>query len=425
MNVRTLTRHTLVIAVTALVALSGCSSTSKSSTTVGPLKVGPGAYIPQGSVKKEYTYHSDIFLDVAIPVFDPGFPKDENGNIDDAKVLEQNIWPQIRRTEAKRFAVETKKALAKTASFGRVNVTPTTNTSADLFVLGKIIRSDVKHLELEVTVIDGRGKFWGKKTFENEVSKGFYRDQARKDQNPHANLYVEIADYVHGMLVKKSEAEKTRIQTVSDILYANTYSPETFSEYIVVDENYRSNGGYQQSDVVALPDPNNPMLKRIEALKAQDEMFVDNLQDNFDLFSANTHDAYRTYQRETLPIIEKIEREKTKRTVSQVATFGLAVASILLSKNSRSTAGQVGSAIAGVAAAKTLIDAVQSNDEIAKHRGLFTEMGENLDVEVSPQVLEFNEQEIELTGTAGEQYEQWKAHLFEIYELEATPDTQL
>ncbi|MET1219056.1 MAG: hypothetical protein ABWW63_05425, partial [Glaciecola sp.] len=100
-------------------------------------------------------------------------------------------------------------------------------------------------------------------------------------------------------------------------------------------------------------------------------------------------------------------------------------ASILLSKNSRSTAGQVGSAIAGVAAAKTLIDAVQSNDEIAKHRGLFTEMGENLDVEVSPQVLEFNEQEIELTGTAGEQYEQWKAHLFEIYELEATPDTQL
>lgn len=406
-----------VALLTTLITITGCSSTQNNS--VGPAKVGPGAYNPQGSTKKAYVYNSDIFLDVAIPVFDPGLPKDKYGNLDDDEIIEQNIWPQIRRTEAKRFAVETKKALAKTNSFGRINVTPTTNTSADMFVLGKIVESDVKELALEITVVDSRNKVWGSKTFENEASLGFYRDQARKNTNPHEPVFAQVAAYVQSLVVKKSDAEKQRIQDVANVIYASVYSPEVFAQYLT--ENKRTG----ETELQGLPDPNDPMLARIATLKAQDEMFVDNLQDNYDLFSANTKEAYRTYQKETLPIVYKIEREQTKRTVSQIATFGFAIASVLLSKNSRSTAGQVGSAVAGIAAAKTLIDAVQSNAEIAKHRGLFTEMGGNLDIAVSPQVLEFNEQEIELTGTAGEQYEQWKAHLYEIYALEATPDKQI
>ena len=52
-------------------------------------------------------------------------------------------------------------------------------------------------------------------------------------------------------------------------------------------------------------------------------------------------------------------------------------------------------------------------------------MGQSLDIKVTPQVVELNEQSIELKGTATEQYTQLRQKLLEIYQLEATPNQQL
>ena len=154
-------------------------------------------------------------------------------------------------------------------------------------------------------------------------------------------------------------------------------------------------------------------------------MFVDNLQENYDMFNLETDASYQKYQRETMPIARKIREEKNERLLNQGLAVGTALLAGLLLKNSDSDAGEVGAAVAGAAAIYSLSSAVSNNRELGKQRELLNEMGQSTDLQLSPQVMEFEDQEVELTGSAGEQYEQWKAHLYRIYELEETPDVQL
>ena len=73
--------------LTFTLVLAGCQSTGKSSVAVGP-SVGPSNGKALGDKRKQYVYNSDIYLDVAIPTFDPGIPED----FDELK--DKSIWPE-------------------------------------------------------------------------------------------------------------------------------------------------------------------------------------------------------------------------------------------------------------------------------------------------------------------------------------------
>lgn len=418
-------RNVAMLFVSTVWVLGGCQSTQNQTnvTSVGPSMSGPATSSALGNKKRHYNYTSDIYLDVAIPVFDPGIPMDEYGNVDDEAVVEEDIWPQVRRLEANRFALATADALGETKSFGKVNVTPNASVSADVYVLGKINYSDTETVEIGIRVMDATNAVWGEEEFTYRVSKGFYRDALRKGKNPYGPVFRQIAGYVYDLLNKRSEEQKQNIELVSDVRYAAMYSPEKFSHYLTEESSFFAKG--TTIGLNGAPSEQDPMYQRVQAIKARDMQFIDELQDSYETFGATTHDAYRTYQRETLPVAAKIRKEKEDRTKAQVATAALGIAAIMLGKNSNSTAGQVAAAAAGVGAAFSLNKAIQSNRELGAQRKLLDEMGQNLDIQVTDQVVEFRDQTIELQGTAAEQYAQLRQRLREIYELEATPDTQL
>lgn len=422
-QIKKIKTFSVVMALSALFTLAGCQSTQTNVTRVGPSLSGPADSKALGKKERSYAYNSNIYLDVAVPVFDPGLPKDEYGNIDDEEVVEEDIWPQVRRLEANRFAVNTKNALAKTKAFGAINVTPNANASADVYILGKINYSDTETVEVGVRVMDATNKIWGEEEFEYQVGEGFYRDALRKGQNPYAPIFENIADYVYNLLMKQSEDDKRLVQDVSDVRYAAMYSPEAFGGYLE-----ESSGFFSSNTTIKLagaPAESDPMFQRVSVIQAKDEQFVDSLQDSYDTFYATTHDAYRAYQKETLPVAIDIRRKKEKRAAAQAGAALLATAAILLGKNSGSTAGQVASAAAAAGAAYSLNEAVKTNRALGTQRALLDEMGQNLDIKVTPQIVELNEQNIELKGTAGEQYEQLRQKLKQIYDLESTPLTQL
>lgn len=399
--------------------LSACGSTQTRVTSVGPTAVGPTPAAALGSNPSEsYNYRSYVFLDVAIPVFDPGFPVDKFGNIDDEQVVKDDIWPQVRRLESNRFAVETKKALLKTRAFGSINVTPDPTAVADLYLLGRINYSDTETVNIGIRVIDASNTQWGEKVFEHRVGEGFFRDALRKGQDPYGPVFQQIARYVYDLLEARSDTEKQTIQSISDMRYAASYSPEEFGPYLKL----RNNGSY---DLVGLPSEQDTGLQRIEKIKVKDEQFLDSLQDSYESFYAQTHEPYRTYQEETMAIAADVRRKTAKRTKAGLLAAAGAVGAIILAKNSNSTAGAIGAAAAGVTAAVALNSAVQTSRRLSSQRDVLDEMGQNLDIKVTPQVVEFNDQSIELTGTAGEQHAQLKQRLYEINQLEQTPDVQL
>jgi hypothetical protein len=407
-----------VIATASLLFLSGCGSTQTNVSSVGPSMVGPGSGQPLGSSSNSYSYSSSIYMDVAVPVFDPGFPTKSDGTIDYDEIEEEGIWPQVRRLEANRFAVATKEALGKTKSFGSINVTPDASALADVYVLGIINYSDTETVEIGVKVMDAKNTVWGEDEFEYRVSEGWYRDAMSRGENPNGPVFDDIAKFVYELLKEKSEAYKKEVQTISDLRYAQMYSPESFGQYI-------KQGRRGTIELVSAPSESDPMLRRVRAIQAKDEQFIDSLQETYDSFWVTTEEAYRKYQQETLPEAKKIRELEAKRTTKQVTAGLFAVASVLLGSNSSSTAGQIAAAGAGIAAIGSLSQAIQTNKELHAQRDLFDEMGQNLDIQVADQIVEIDNQRIELQGTASEQYYQLRAKLKDIYDMEATPMTAL
>lgn len=418
-------RPSVVILLLSIV-LSGCQSSNNRSQ--GPLLVGPSAPASgpgSNSVNKELQ-NASIFLDVAIPNFDPGFPKDtRTGQIDYAELDDEGIWPQLRRTEAKLFAIETKKALDNKKVFGSVVVVPDASTPSDLFVLGEITHSDSEVVGASITVVDSSGEIWGKKDFAHEVSANFFRDQRNKNKNPYAPLFNEISAYVVELLSKLDVQQKQQIKNMSLMRYARYYSPEAFGQYLSSDIKRKNGLRYYKFELTGLPDENDPMLRRIEELRAQELLFIDRLQDQYEVFDAEVGPSYQTWQEQTLPELEAARKAAVRRNASAALGVGLGVLAAILSKNSGSSAGQVGAVLGGIGSVVAINEAFKSNSAMKVHNAVIEEQGQAVDLSVGPTEMEFEDNTVELQGTATEQYMQWKTHLRKIFELESTPDTQL
>ena len=130
-------------------------------------------------------------------------------------------------------------------------------------------------------------------------------------------------------------------------------------------------------------------------------------------------------KKETLPEILATKKSRSDRNVRIGAGLAMATLAVLLGQNSNSTAGELGTIVGVVASGALLKSAMDKNAELKVHKQSLDELGESLDLELSPQLITHNDQTIELTGTANEQYQQWKNHLKAIYELEKTPNKQL
>lgn len=406
--------------------LGACQSSSNVSK--GPLLVGPSA--PSTSAQSQSAnkelQNASIFLDVAVPTFDPGFPIDRRtGEIDYAELDDEGIWPQLRRTEAKLFAIETKNALQREKVFGSVVVVPNASTPSDLFVLGSINHSDSEVVGASITVVDSSGEIRGQRDFAHEVSANYFRDQRNKGKNPYEPLFTQISAYVVSLLKKLDDDEKQQIKNMSLMRYARYYSPEAFGQYIESDIKRKNGQRYYKFELTGLPDQNDPMLKRIKELRAQELLFIDRLQDQYEVFDAEVGPSYQTWQEQTLPEIEAARKAQSKRNASAALGVGLGVLAAILSKNSGSSAGQVGAVLGGIGSVVAINEAFKSNSAMKVHNAVIEEQGQAVDLSVGPTEMEFEDNTIELQGTAAEQYMQWKTHLRKIFELQSTPDTQL
>ncbi|MBS3799279.1 hypothetical protein [Pseudoalteromonas sp. BDTF-M6] len=408
--------YRLVTLFVIIFTLSACQSTS---TRNEPLAVGPNAIGQDAYSKAKALPQSDIFLDVAVPVFDPGLPMDGN-KVDYEELDELDIWPQLRRAEAKRFAVQTKRAIAATKAFGSVSVVPDANTSADLYVLGTVLHSDSEFVRLEVTVVDSSGEPLDSEEFEHQVSKSYFRDALNKGKDPYQPVFDQVADYVYRLLMGLSEQEKQRVKNTSLVRYAHYYSPEAFNDYLKVSIDRKNGTRYYKYELKGMPAADDAMLQRIQVLRNQEMLFVDRLQDQFDVFQQSTDDPYHEWQRETLPEAVRAREARAERnTKAVVGALGF-IAALALGNNSNSTSTSVAKTAGALGSVWLLKDAYQANQNLRVASAVIDEMGQGLDLTLSPQVMEFNEQQVELSGTAAEQYQQWKAHLRKMYHLETS-----
>ena len=435
---------TSILVLSAItLGLVGCGSAPTNQSAGGSIEnipVGPtlsSNFGQQNEASKDAVpAFSSLQLEVAIPVFDPNLsPQKETkqsvnaGKNDDryhggqqaqSDTVNLGIWPELRRAESTRFALNMKTALEDTKAFGAVRVVPSPVVTADFYVQGKIINSNGEDVEIEITAYDISGRKWFTKSFSHRVDEKFYSTFRNKGKDSYEPVFKKAADYIVEQLKKQDENYLRSLPPLKQIRFASSLSEETFAKYMARDGN--------RVKLVAFPAESDPMLQRINVIRVRDQLFTDRMQAHYMEFNSKLNESYLVWQERTLPeakAARKAKKASSMKTFLGALAIGLAVAGASRDDYSYDSGTRAATAAALVGGVLAIRSGLQDNAESRVHLDALNELGESLDLELGPQVVEFEDETEQLVGNASEQYLQWIEFLRKIYELEATPETQL
>ncbi len=352
-------------------------------------------------------------LDVAISVFDPGeIPEDE----DDRNGLSE----EIRKAEACFIPVHLKYTLQRSGYWGSVWVVPDDNETADLVISGRIEYSDGERLVLYVRAVDSRNQVWLDRTYE-EIS---LPDERRKLEPEKKDSFQDLFNAVANDLIRYRQAvsaeELRQIRRLKELRYAVSMAPEPFGRYFMQD----SEGYYT---LTGLPAETDPMLARIRAVRSRDEMLMDTLSGYYDGYYMQLWKPYQDWRRfraDELETIRKIKNEALTRQLLGFAAIAGAVAMGAIGDYHTARALDPLRDIMTVGGAAAVYSGYKKRQEARMNQEVIEELGESFEADATPLVVEVNGETMRLTGTAREQYEEWRRLLKEIY-IKETGFTQM
>ena len=344
-------------------------------------------------------------LDVGVQLLDPNIPKDEKAQ------EEQKIFPDVRKAESRYMPMRLRSTLEGTGHWGQVRVVPMEEDSLDVMVSGKILESNGMTLKLEFTVRDASGRTWFTKVYQAPADTRSYRDTSGRPRDPFQNLYSEVANDMLAARQKLAATDLEGIRRVSDLRFASDLAPYAFKDYLKQDKK----GIYQ---VQRLPAEGDPLPARIQLIRERDYAFVDTLNEHYALFSDNVAEPYQNWRRYSYDEIEQETAAKRSATSRKLLGAAAIIAGVVAGTNSNTYVGSAAATagiIGGVYAVKSGFDKAA---EAKMHSDSLKQLGQSFQAEVQPMVVEVEGRTLQLTGTAEEQFHEWRRLLKELYENE-------
>lgn len=357
-------------------------------------------------------------LDVAIHEFEPGIPK-ELAEDEDA-LAKRRIYPDVRKAEAKMLPATLRSTLEASGQWGAVRVVPQSVQFVDVIVTGRILISTGTDLALGITARDSTGRVW----FEDRVYKspadiGSYKTEAAlKARDPFQNVYSQIANDLVAARNKLPPADRREVRRVTDLRFAQDLAPEAFAGYLQKD-------AQGLTRLTRLPADDDPLLQRVGKIRERDASVIDTVDGYNGNFTDKLRDSYGGWRRTSYDAIEKEDRARSQARTRAALGAAAVLASIFVSGNcaptdyncqrlesAARTAGAVGGTAAVLSGIKKFSDAKVAAQEVK-------ELATSFQNEVAPQVVELEGRTLRLTGTAEEQYREWRRLLGEIYREES------
>ena len=403
-----------VLVLLGAAVLSGCAGGGGgglSGDGVTLPGVGPVLSSNFGKSETELATSNLPKIEVLVPVFDPNLPKDSD------TWKKKGIYPELRRAEANRFALKMKSALEDTQVFGAVRVVPNTTATGDLYIIGKIIKSNGENVEINISATDISGKKWFAKNFKHRVREAFHDNIRNKGKDPYAPVFEEAAAYIVKKIKKYNAEALAKLQDLSEIRFGTSLSQDTFSRYLKAD------GG--RVVLAAAPAEDDPELQRIKPIRVRHQLFIDRMQTHYANYDQKLNDSYLIWQQQSLVEVKAARKAKSTAITQGILGGLLVVAGVAVAAETNSTLGEVAAVGALSGGAILLGESFHSRSEMKVHREALAELGKSIDIEIAPQAVKYENETAKLTGDAAQQYEQWIAFLKKIYDLEATPEKTL
>jgi hypothetical protein len=342
-------------------------------------------------------------LDLAVLPFDPGLDEPEAAE-------DETISPAVRNAEAQFLANQLVATVQKTSAWGAVRTIPNRQIVVDVYVEGTILHSDGETLELDINVTDSSNRHWYKKSYKEVVGLYAYQNNGTIKRDPFQGMMNRIANDLLKYRQQLTADEAKNLRTISSLKFARDFSPEAFGDHI-----QETPGG--QLQVIRLPAENDPILQRIERIRERDYLFVDTMQEHYDAFSSRMDKPYQSWRMATyeeLASVRELKRQSRNRTIGGIA----AIVGGILASGSNSGSARAAGAVTIAAGGLLVKSGFEKREELKIHEGALAELGQSLEAEIEPRIIELEDRTITLTGNVEAQYAQWKELLREIYKAE-------
>ena len=398
--------------------LSGCVSTTGGySESKKAYPVGPRSISEKQETSDEFKKRKRTELSILVLPLDPSIPEDSDN------FAKKNIWPELRRAEANHFAVKLREALTKTEAFSTARVVPDKNVTGDLYMSGKIVKSNGEDVEISVSVMAINGETFLRNKIYNYRVKEYELDNPRNDANYdiYDPVFEKIAEDVAKIFRKLTDDDVATLRLIEKIRFAESFSPEYFSPYLET-----SRRGITR--LTAAPADQDMMFLRSQELRIRDLLFVDNLQQDYDNFSRQMWDGYSLWQRESY--FESNAGRKTRlkgigKKILGAAALAGGIALVATSDPFSGGGQALGGSLIAAAGVASIGSGMSDSADAKMHRASMNELGRSLNIQLAPRVINFENQTIKLKGDAAQQYETWRLFLKDLYQLDKTPNISL
>ena len=343
-------------------------------------------------------------LDVWIELFEPGvLPTD--------KEEASGLSMEIREAEARYMPLQLRDTMEKTGYWGAVRVVPQGTEGGEVTVQGTILVSDAENLELQITALDATGREWFNSTYQAQVSVEAYPSLEQHNQDVFQALYNAIANDLAAHRARLAAEDIVAVRRVAALRFADDLAPDAFSDYLQRDENDRF-------AVRRLPAHEDPMYRRVTAIRERDFMLIDTLNGHFDNFYHEMQQPYAQWRKtriEELTAMREIQRQaRNRKLMGAAAILGAIAIEAFGGESTRASTGGLRNVmiVGGAYAIKTGFD---KDSETTIHREAIEELGDSFSSETRPLVVEVEGETHELTGSAEVQYNKWRSLLKNIY----------
>jgi hypothetical protein len=356
----------------------------------------------------------DELLEIVVHEFDAGIPPEIAKN--EQALNEKRIFPDIRLAESRYVAMMLRGTLESSGQWGAVRVCPQNVQFVDVSVSGKIVESTGAKLALQVTIEDSTGRVWvNNKQYASWADTGSYAtDAALKARDPFQNIYSEVANDMLSAREALAAQNRRDIRRVTRLEFARDLAPQAMGGYLDRDQN-----GLMK--VARLPALDDPINARIDRIRERDTGVVDTVNGYYANFAEQMSDSYGQWRRASFEEIEKEQRALNQARTRTYLGAAAVVASVFVPQqcglydyscrrieSGARTAGAIGGAASVLSGLKKYSDAKTHAQELK-------ELAESLQNEVAPQVVDVEGRTLKLTGTAQEQYGEWRKLLHEMY----------
>lgn len=386
-----------VIIITVLTTY-GCQTTSTTSTLSSTNRI-------QNNTVALSALTLSQSLDINIIEFNPGI----TGNPSDYE--KNGIWPELRRAESRKFAIDLKTSLQKTKSFSGIYVTPDQRYLSDVSVNGKIVKSNGRDLHIEISANDSTGKkIINKKLYKGKVDKGYYSNLRNKGKNPFEEI---VFDKIAADIIKSLQKQNLEnIKLITELRFAREMNPSSFND-AVIEKNRIVSANF-------IPANNDPMYLRSKNVRSKDLYFRENMQSTYYDFVNNMSESYEIWRKASHDATIKAEEAKNEATWKGVLGAAILIGGAIALGDSMDgyymDGGQYIAGFAGTMLGASLLDSALGDNEEAKvHKETIVEVSKSFDSDIAPSVIEMEEKTVKLDGTLTQQFIQWQEVLKEIY----------